>query len=124
MSMLKGFTIIMTFLFIGEITSKVLNMTIPGNIIGLVLLLICLIKGYIPLKTVEKAGSALLAVLALLFVPVGVGIIEYLDLIKQQFFPLVAASMLSTLIVLIITSKTADILFELKTQKRGKGLNE
>jgi len=85
--------------------------------VGLMLLLLSLITGLVPLKTVEKASNIMISNLALLFVPVGVGIIKHLNLIRDQFLPLIAATVLSTVIVMVVTAKVADLFFASKHKK-------
>jgi len=116
---LKGFTVILAFLVLGEIGAEFLNLPIPGNIVGLMLLLLCLTTGLVPLKIVERASDIMISNLALLFIPVGVGIIKHLNLIRDQFLPLIAATVLSTVIVMVITAKMADSLFASKHKKGG-----
>jgi len=47
--------------------------------------------------------------MALLFVPIGVGVMQYVDVIKQQFGPVVVSCFISTLVVLVVVSLSSQL---------------
>ncbi|QCX34503.1 hypothetical protein FDN13_12770 [Caloramator sp. E03] len=60
MRYLRQFVIILFIAFIGEILNKIFNIPIPGNILGMVLLLFALIFGVIKLDYVDEVSKFLL----------------------------------------------------------------
>nr|WP_256502709.1 CidA/LrgA family protein [Desulfuromonas sp. KJ2020] len=92
--------------FVGEIISRGLDIPIPGNVLGMGLLLVALGLGIVRLEWVQEAADLLLSHLALLFVPAGVGVMVYLDLIARQWLPIVAATVISTFVVMAVTALT------------------
>lgn len=54
----------------GEALKRAFGLILPGNILGLFILLALLAAGVIPLRWVEPAGRWLLFLLPLLFVPI------------------------------------------------------
>jgi holin-like protein len=50
-----------------------------------------------------QAARGLLAVLPLLFVPAGVGVLQYLGLLREQGLALAAALVISTVVTLVAT---------------------
>ena len=74
--MLKSIFYIILFLVIGELTVYLINMPIPGNVIGMLLIFTALSLKVIKLENVKPAADFLTRNLGLFFVPPGVGLIE------------------------------------------------
>jgi len=100
--MLKGFVILFTCLTLGEILSLSLQVPIPGNVLGMLLLTGALHFKVIRLKDVKPAADGLLQYIALLFVPPGVGLILYFDILKEEWFSILLANIASTVVVLLV----------------------
>jgi len=66
------------------------------------LLGIFIVRGGIP-EPVDSTARGLLGYLSLLFVPAGVGIVRYLDLIVRYWVPIVAAIVGSTVLAMLVT---------------------
>lgn len=108
--MVRGLTLLLMFQLLGEFLSRLLNLPIPGNVIGMGLLLAALMCNIVDLKWIEEAAELLLANLALFFVPAGVGVMVYSDLIAAEWLPISVATVLSTFVVLAVTGKLAQCL--------------
>ena len=100
---LKGMAILLLLQFVGEVSVKWLDVPIPGNVAGMVILLILLLSGLIKVEWVESAADLLLSHLALFFVPAGVGVMVYFDLIASQWLPIIVSMVLSTFVVMAVT---------------------
>jgi holin-like protein len=100
--------ILLLFQAAGEVLSRGLDLPIPGNVIGMALLLIGFLTGVVKVAWLEEAAELMLANLALFFVPAGVGVMVYTDLIAREWLPISVATVLSTFVVLAITGKLAD----------------
>ncbi|BCA80043.1 CidA/LrgA family protein [Desulfuromonas sp. AOP6] len=107
--MVKGLSILLIMQFVGEVVSRGLEIPIPGNVLGMGLLLAALGLGVVRLEWVQEAADLLLSHLALLFVPAGVGVMVYLDLIARQWLPIVAATVISTFVVMAVTAWTESL---------------
>ena len=59
--------------------------------------------GIIKLKWVQGMSDFLIRNLGFFFVPPGVALMLYFDLIKAEFWPIVTATVVSTLLVLVVT---------------------
>jgi holin-like protein len=114
---LNGITILLGYQLVGEVTSRLLQLPIPGPVIGMILLFITLLMRGTLEKTLDTATSALLSHLSLLFVPAGVGVVTHLNLIGKQWLPITAALLLSTIITL---AATALIMLGVKRLLGGK----
>ena len=100
---LRGLTLLLLFQAAGEALVLVLKLPFPGPVVGLVLLLAGLRWSAVR-EPVQAAAELLLAHLSLLFVPVGVGVITYLELVTRHGMQLVAVIVLSTWIGMAVTA--------------------
>ncbi|KAA0257027.1 CidA/LrgA family protein [Deferribacter autotrophicus] len=108
--MIQGLTIIFLFLFIGDTISNLFKIPIPGNVIGMILLTGALKFEIIKLKNVKPAADILVKNMAFLFIPPGVGIMIYFDLIKKELIPIIVSYFFSTLAVLFVVGKIQQAL--------------
>ncbi len=94
--MVNGLIVLIGYLFAGDIISHTFDLPIPGGIIGMVLMLITLIiRGKVD-EPVDTASRGLIAYIGLLFVPAGVGISQYFDLLAQKW-PIMMFAGISTM---------------------------
>lgn len=109
MKMIRQFAIISIICFLGELLRSLLGLTIPGNVIGMILLLIFLCSGVIKLKQVEDMSNFLLDHLPFFFVPAGVGLIASMSIIKNCWQYVILIIVISTTVVMTITSITVQL---------------
>ena len=110
--MAKQFFVIFGCLALGEIIVWATGIKLPSSIIGMLLLTLFLKLGWVKLKWVEHLSELLIANLGFFFVPPGVALILYLDLIKAQWFPIVTATVVSTLLVLVVTGQMHQLVIK------------
>ncbi|WP_245583398.1 CidA/LrgA family protein [Salinimicrobium terrae] len=101
---LKAFLYILVFLGIGELVRFVFKLPISGNIIGMLFLFIALKQKWINLDKIKPASDKLLEFLVLFFIPYGVGLMVYFDLIRDYWLPISIAIIASTLLTLYVTA--------------------
>jgi len=102
--MLESIAILLLCQLIGELIVIVLNIPVPGPVIGMILLFIGLvIFGEIP-KKLSDTANGFLEQLSLLFVPAGVGVMTHLTLLGEQWLPLTASLVISTLLTIAVTA--------------------
>lgn len=106
--MVRGLTFLLLFQLCGEFVSRLLDLPIPGNVMGMGLLLIALSTKMIDIKWLEDAADLLLSNMALFFVPAGVGVMVYADLIAAEWLPITVATVVSTFIVMAVTGVLAQ----------------
>jgi len=91
--MIRGFFILLVFQLAGEVLGRGLNLPAPGPVIGLGLLVVALVlyrrarpfdEEALAASDLGQAARGLLAALPLLFVPAGVGVVQYLGLLRDQ----------------------------------------
>lgn len=108
--MIKQCVIVFGCLAVGELIVSLTAIKLPSSIIGMLLLALLLKIGWVKEKWVKGMADFLAKNLALFFVPSGVSIMLYLDIIKSALLPIFVASIGSTVIVLIVTGWVHQIL--------------
>ena len=110
--MVRGFFLLLVFQLVGEILARGLALPAPGPVVGLALLVAAMAvwRAWRPYddealasSDVGRAATGLLGNLSLLFVPAGVGVVQYLGLLKAQGPALAVALIVSTLATLLAT---------------------
>ncbi|MBP1839654.1 CidA/LrgA family protein [Formosa algae] len=118
---MKQVVIIMGCLLFGEFVVYLTGIKMPSSIIGMLLLTLSLEMGWIKLEWVKGISNFLTKNMAFFFVPPGVAIMLYLDLIKASFWPIIVASTLGTVIVFACTGWTHQLFIKhKKTFKKNK----
>ena len=110
--MLNSIFVILFFQLVGEFIQKFLELSVPGPVIGLFLLLIILLmskKNYykIPINfqiNLINSAENLLNYLPLLFIPVGVGVVMHLSLLEDNLVPVMLVIIIGTLLTLAVTA--------------------
>ncbi|QTL38726.1 CidA/LrgA family protein [Xenorhabdus budapestensis] len=98
---LRAFVLLYLCLIVGNLISAHLPCSLPGSIIGLLLLFCLLALQIIPAHWVKPGCSLLMKNMTLLFLPIGVGVMEYYPQLSQQILPIALSCIISTVIVMI-----------------------
>ena len=101
--MAKQFGIIFGCLLVGELLALVPGLNIPGSILGMLVLTVLLERGVVRPESIAPVCRFLIKNMAFFFVPPGVALMLYFDIIKAQFWPIVIATVVSTVLVLVVT---------------------
>jgi holin-like protein len=111
LTMLKSIFIIFFFQLIGEFLQKLFTLTLPGPVIGMILLLASMLllkrneifKNKIETPLVQLS-EVLTSYLPLLFVPVGVGVVMHLSYLKNSYLQILLIILVSTLLTIGFTA--------------------
>ncbi|MCW9709773.1 CidA/LrgA family protein [Avibacterium sp. 21-586] len=109
--LLRSFAILFLMLFLGEQIAHFIPIGIPSSIWGLLLLFACLMLQVIKVHWIFAGASLLMRYMAVLFVPVSVGIIQYSDLLINQAKVLLIPNVIATILTLVLSGILADYLF-------------
>ncbi len=121
MHFINGLTIILIYQLLGEVAVRLLAVSVPGPVLGMLLLLLTLLLKPKIHKSIDTVADGLLSHLSLLFVPAGVGIMLYFNLIASQWVPIVIAILAGTMITMLVSAGTLWLslrLLERPTQHR------
>lgn len=122
--MIRQCLIIFGCLAVGEFIVWLTGISIPSSIIGMLLLAALLQMKAIKLDWVKGISDFLIGNLGFFFVPPGVALMLYFDLIKAEWLPIVVATVVSTILVLITTGWTDQYLRKLNDKKEKDGTTE
>lgn len=103
---------------LGEILHVILPLPIPASIYGLMVLLTFLLTGVFRLEQVKRAGNYLTALFALLLTPAATGVIELLDVLVQNWLPLLIALVPVTGIVFGVSGRVTQWIMKKGESKR------
>ncbi len=119
MKLFNQLAIILGIWAIGEYTSSFLQniITIPGSIIGMILLFLALQFKVIKLDNISYVGDLFLNNMAIFFVPAGVALIKSLDLISNNVFVLLMTIFFSTIAVMYSTGFVVQKMINRKTKE-------
>jgi len=99
----EGFLIITGLYFLGEFISNNFLTPLPGNIIGLLLMVTFLALGIVPVSKVERFAEILLDNLILIFIPLNVSIVTIWSLLRAEGIKILLVNLVTTLLVLALT---------------------
>ncbi len=105
---LRQFAIIMAVTCAGETLKYLLPFPIPASIYGLVLMFILLLTRIVRLEDTEKAGSFLIEIMPVMFIPAGVGLLTAWENLRPILLPLAVITVVSTFVVMAVTGKVTD----------------
>lgn len=106
MKYLHQVAIIIGICFLGELLHQLLNLPIPGSVLGMIIMFAALCTGLIKLEMIEELSNLLLSHLAFFLVPAGVGVIASLNLLHGKWPAVISVCLISTVIVMIVTGYT------------------
>lgn len=105
MKLFNQLAVILGIWAFGEYISSLIKniVTIPGSIIGMILLFLLLQFKIIKIDFIKEISDLFLDNMAIFFIPAGVSLISSLDIILSNIFILLVTIALSTVIVMYIT---------------------
>ncbi len=126
--MIQGFLALLVLQLVGEVVVRAFGLSVPGPVLGMALLVAALVmrnrmrpisEDQLNQSSIGRVSQALLANLAMLFVPAGVGIVQYLDLFAEHGIALAASLLFSTLVTLIVTVAVFLLVKKLVSRSTG-----
>lgn len=101
--MFRQLAIIIGCLAVGEFIVWLTDVCVPSSILGMLLLTALLKVGIVKLEWVETTSNFLVKNMGFFFVPPGVALMLYFDIIRAELLSIVVATVLSTMLVLVTT---------------------
>lgn len=116
--MIRQCAILFGCLALGEWVVYLTGVKLPSSIIGMLLLTLFLKLKWIKLEWVQGMSDFLVANLGFFFVPPGVALMLYFDIIQAQFWPIVVASVISTFLVFAVTGWVHQLMRKMTSKNR------
>lgn len=121
MKIFREAIIILGIYLIGELISKSFSLPLPGNIIGMIILLILLCTKVIKVEKVESISTFFLDHLSFFFIPAGVGLISSFDSVKNSLIYILILCLITTALVIISTGLIVQFIIKMKNNKSKEG---
>ncbi|WP_027623169.1 CidA/LrgA family protein [Clostridium lundense] len=109
MKTLRQLGIILIVCLLGESIHSFFKLNIPGNVIGMLILFLCLFTGIIKVNMIDHVSKFLLDHLAFFFIPAGVGIISCMPILSGKWIAFLSVCLISTVIIIAVTGWTIQL---------------
>ena len=119
MKIIRQIGIIFTVCWLSILVEKVLPFAFPASVIGMILLFICLLTGVLKIEHIQEKADFLLENMAFFFVPAGVSIINYFDVLESTWIQLVVICVISTVVTFAVTAYTVRFTMYLIRKKKS-----
>lgn len=124
MHILAQIAVVLGVSLCAEGIAAVLPFVFPSSIIGMILMLVLLLSGLLKAVQIESVSNFLLANIAVLFVPSGVGVLRYWDVLSANWFPILVICLLSTPLVYAATAWSVKITMKWMDKQPAKSQEE
>lgn len=118
MGALMEFAIILGVTLAAELLHALLPLPVPASIYGMILMLALLATGAVKLEKVKRAGGYLLEIMPVMFIPAAVGLLEIITDMKGALLPIAGVIVLTTIIVMAATGRTAQWIMDREAAKK------
>lgn len=112
--------IIFSICWISQIIESLLPFSFPASVIGMILLLLLLAFRVLKVDHIREKSDFLLSNMAFFFIPAGVSIINYFDVLKTQVFQIITICAVSTVITFAVTVYSMKLVLWLM-KRNGQG---
>ena len=99
---------------ISTIVLNLLGLKFPPALLAMLILLALLLTGTVRVRTIEDVCDILIEKMGMLFLPAGVSILLYLDIIIAESTAIVATIIISSLMILLVTAMFLDFMLKHK----------
>lgn len=108
--MIKNCFIILGCLTLGELLVYLLGIKFPSSILGMLFLVLFLKLKWVKTPDVKSISEVLISNLGLFFVPSCIKMMLYFPLIAENWLPLIISVVISTILVLLVSGFSFEIL--------------
>ena len=120
MKIIRQIGIIFTVCWLSLVIEKLLPFTFPASVIGMILLFLCLFTGVLKIEHIQEKADFLLGNMAFFFVPAGVSIMNYFDVLKHSIVQFVC--IISTIITFAVTAWSVKLTLRLMKSRKPENL--
>ena len=119
MKIIKQFGIIFSLCWLATVIEGLLPIAFPASVIAMLLLLVSLLAGVLKIDHIREKSDFLLANMAFFFIPAGVNVINYLDILKENWLPLLLICVITTVVTFAATAYSVRLVMRLLAWKKG-----
>ncbi len=121
--MLFGILVLLSAAFAGNLISTFSGLPVPGTVFGILLVLIYLALYKKVPHSLKLVSDGLLKYLALFYVPAGVGLISYLDLLAQDWGKILISLLVSSILTICFVTVLLEKMIK-RIENRSAGVNQ
>lgn len=118
MKIIKQIGIIFSVCWISLLAEKVIPL--PASVIGMIILFLCLLTGKLKIEHIQEKSDFLLENMAFFFIPAGVSIINYFDVLESALVQIIVICVVSTIVTFAVTAWTVRLTMRLTERRREK----
>lgn len=93
--------LILIALSLGNAIQYYLSLSVPGSIIGMLLLFTAMVSGVISPEWVKPSANIFIRYMILLFIPISAGLVDHYELLISNAFPILISAVGGTAIMLV-----------------------
>ena len=118
MKIIRQIGIIFTVCWLSQVIAEFLPFDFPASVIGMIFLFICLVTGLLKIERIQEKSDFLLGNMAFFFVPAGVSIMNYFDILKSSAVQLLIICIVSTVITFAVTAYSVKLTMKLMDRRK------
>ena len=111
--------IIFSICWVSQIVEALLPLAFPASVIGMVLLFVLLAFRVLKVEHIREKSDFLLANMAFFFVPAGVSIINYFEVLQSTVWKLLIICLLTTILTFAATAGSIRLTLKLMALRKG-----
>ena len=108
---------ILAICFLGDILIELLPFKFSASVLSMIILLVLLLCKAVKFESIESCASFFTSNMAVLFIPYGVKLLQYLDVIKENLLLFLIIVLLTTPIVYGVTAFTAQCIINIQNKE-------
>ena len=120
MKIIKQFGIIFSLCWLATVIEGLLPIAFPASVIAMLLLLVCLLAGVLKIDHIREKSDFLLHNMSFFFIPAGVSILNYLDVLARCIVPLILICVVSTILTFAATAYAIRLTLRLMERRRSR----
>lgn len=124
MKIIKQIGIVFCVCWVSMVIENLLPFAFPASVIGMILLFVCLLTGRLKMEHIQEKADFLLENMAFFFIPAGVSIINYFDVLKNSVLQLIVICVVSTVVTFAVTAYSVMLTIKIMNRRKGENRNE
>lgn len=109
MKIIIQIAIIFSICWISQIVEALIPIAFPASVIGMVLLLLLLLTRVLRVDHIREKSDFLLSNMAFFFIPAGVSIINYFDILASSLLPFLVVCVVSAVLTFAVTAYAVQL---------------
>lgn len=118
MKIIRQIGIIFAICWLSQVIESLLPFSFPASVTGMLLLFVCLAAGILKIEHVQEKADFLLENMAFFFIPAGVSIMNYSEILKSSALQIVIICVISAIVTFTVTAYS--VMFTVRWMNRRK----